>query len=159
MTMRATLQLTLLVASSFALNSQASSQPAELSPVNQKLVCAPTANAAEASFQKLDLAIDAQGKVSGRYMSSENEESRSAPVSLDDQSVWMTADPVQASLSDGKIKMVFDFHGHMGNDEDIYTLLVDPKSGAATMKVRYMADCGDGRYHNSPSEEYTCTAE
>ncbi len=123
---------------------------------NVNIACAATVNSQSSFFKQLNIHLDSRGMVSGTYLGAESENA-TTPIDLLGTDTWMHIEnPPYATLEDGNIKIVLDFVGKMGSDEDIYTLTINPSTGATTVNNQYYTDCGDGIWRNAVAQQLSC---
>jgi len=107
-----------------------------------------------------------KGQVTGSYFSLTSQESAELTeinlLETDSNKAWMRIDEIDNAKLDSSrrnIQIMLDFKGSMGNDEDMFSVSIDRKSGFATINYKYVTDCGDGRVGSGGNQDFICTAK
>lgn len=107
----------------------------------------------------MNLQIARDGQVSGLYRGYQAKAGETLSLqSTGGASGWMELanKPRLTVNSDHNLAVVFDFKGKMGGDEDVFTLVIDPRTGNASLSLAYSNDCGEGDMVQADTQDYTC---
>ena len=123
----------------------------------QSFSCRPLPQETAPYFEFLNLSINQKSEVGGSYKA-QNYGNKELEILGQANDSWMSIDgtPVARKSNRGQTVIDLKFNGRMGGDMDHYTLVVDLKTGEATLDMKYQTDCGDGRWHKEATQRFHC---